>query len=83
MVEVLIVWQEIPDDLKLYQVTATPEEYAKLLECHGKLINVDLNNHDLVTWLLAYLETKTPNYSEGISEPINTKECAVVVTGFI
>ena len=83
-VPVLIVWQDVPEDLKLYVVKAEPSDFAKLKQCHNKLINCDEFEDHLVDWLSNYMTKHTPtNPDEVLALPAVADGYQVVVTGML
>ncbi len=54
MTNILLVYQEIPDNLKIYSLSLRYIDIEKLSKCHNKLINCD--NWDEEDWLIKFIE---------------------------
>lgn len=46
MKKVLLIYECIPDYLKIYELVVDNEEYHRLLNCHNKYYNSDVSNED-------------------------------------
>ena len=84
--QVLIVFQEIPENIAFYQIAATSEEMELLNACHGHYINGDMDD-TLVADLLSLIERANPALWSDRSNSdasLNIKhDGPVIVTGFV
>lgn len=86
MSKVLIIWQEIPENIKLYALEVDPATYASLCNCHGRYIGEDEFPED-EEWLSEWIMNKKPIYS-GEGPPskndiiLNMGKVTIIVTGF-
>jgi len=75
----LIIYQEVPENIKVYYVErVTEDEVRNLNACHGKYINSDEwpESEWLSNWLLTARELKLPH--SGYFEYVN-----IITTGVI
>jgi hypothetical protein len=85
---VLLVWEEIPETTRAFDLSLTKEEYEKILLCHGLFINSsDMNDEQekAIEWLQEYIEDKKPVYNdnEEIGAPPKIDASAtLIVSGF-
>ena len=89
MNRVLLVWQEVPDSLKIYRLEVNDEILHKLMKCHGKLINCHVFDSEILDWLTTwqddYLSGLKPIYDD-ISPVDSTQistEGTLIVTGWV
>jgi hypothetical protein len=90
---ILIIWQNIPEDIKIYEVFTQDQDLInRLRRSHHKLVNsVHTSDEDsqMVVELGEWLEAnsgvkKTYNSESETSEPIKPQETdLIIVTGFI
>ena len=89
---VLLVWQEIPDETKLYLFTDLTEgAFNSMLKAHGTYINSD-NETEWTNWLSMFLYDEEnqwyrfePIMSDGTTEPVEVESlpegCVIVMSG--
>ena len=79
MTKVLVIWEEIPEESKLYLLELDGEELKKTLEAHGQLVGCTDTKSDGVEFLSEFLVGKTPIMDSSKilgkkAAPINVKE---------
>jgi len=62
--EVIILFQEIPEDLRIYKFTLDEVDLETLKGCHDLIIGEDMPEN-LGEWLLGLISDRTPIYSMG------------------
>lgn len=88
MPEAIVIYQEIPDNLKIYKVTVDETDLGILKTCHNALIGEEIVE-SLGMWLLELLEANDPIYSmeggltEGWPVILNEFSGNIVVTGIM
>lgn len=89
---VLLVWEEVPEETKVYVLNVGPENFQRICKCHSKFVNlVDNSEEDEqnLLWLAEFIQTNAKQiYGEQdgqrITEPyLMLDPCTVVVSGFI
>jgi predicted AAA+ superfamily ATPase len=90
MKDVLLVWNEVPENLKMFELLdLTKEEYNKIILCHGLYINsseMDGEQERAMDWLNEYLVGKEPFYDEvrGFRDlKYLWDDMTVIVSGFL
>lgn len=91
MTKVLIIWEEIPEESKLFLVELDGEELEKAFKAHGQLVNCTQTKSDGAEFLSEFLVDKTPimdsaKIQEKKLAPINVKELGaefIVWSGFM
>lgn len=51
--DVLLIYEEVPENTYIFQLSVTEEEFAKLQSCHNWYVNLDgwQKNEDNLMWL--------------------------------
>lgn len=86
---VLLVWNEVPENLKLFELNLTDKEYEKILQCHGLYINsseMDGEQERAMNWLQYIVDNEEPFYNENTKtmNPLKyTFPATVIVSGFL
>lgn len=86
MIKVLLIWEEVPENIKIYDLQVDEITYEKLAKCHGLYINGGLEDYELAEWLSNYMMHKVPIYigNENKNPPFDSIEKSkIIVTGFI
>ena len=89
MKKVLIIWEEIPEETKLFVLELEGKELEKALKAHGQLVNCSNTETDGADFLSEFLEDEIPVLSSskiGKSKAFNVKELNldyVVWSGFM
>lgn len=90
MNEVILIFQEIPENIKIYRLQVYDDELAKLQSWHGHYINTVDTEHLDADWLSKFLD----DHEEAIVYQDKDAKCSIVlnnvgskqyliVTGFI
>lgn len=91
MKNVIIVYNGVPEFIRVYKLSVSDEDFEKIKKCSGSYVNMSKlskEHSEACDWLSVFLEGKSPAYSEHEKEnklePISCGEdCTVVVTGFL
>lgn len=89
MKKVLIIWEEIPEETKLFVLELEGKELEKTLKAHGQLVGCTDTKSDGAEFLSEFLVDKTPVLTSskiGKSKAFNVKELNfdyVVWSGFM
>lgn len=84
--DVLLLWEEVPKGLEIYELSVDDISYAKLRACHGKFCGEDLEP-ELAEWIIAFLADKIYIYSReffsGKEDIVDIKKVGrLIVTGY-
>lgn len=61
--KIVIVYEEIPNETKIYVEEVGAKEWGRIQLTHGQYLNATTDNLDVLdacVWLSAWLESKTP-----------------------
>jgi len=97
MHSVLLIWQEVPEYLKVYHLHEDDEVFGKLKKCHDKFINSDNFEEGIQDWLIKWQEGLAPddvvyndskstlNFSEVKTICMNSPDydVTIIVTGWV
>jgi hypothetical protein len=84
---VLIIYETVPEDSRVYDLDVTYAELARMLRCHGALSNTTGNSKELeddLDWLNQFLGPKDPVMSSAGKCPLHAGGVydAIILTGF-
>ena len=82
---VLLIWNEVPENLKLYELELADDEFKKLKLCHGRYINGDDDADGNLLWLSEFLVDKQYYFiDDGKCHEVKLFDSiSVVVSGFL
>lgn len=91
MNKVIIIYNGVPEWLKVFNLDVSDEDLARIKRCNGCYVNTTCLTKEQeadTDWLYAFLEDKKSWYSEDEKdENLNSlscsEPCTIVVTGFI
>lgn len=83
--QVLLIWQEIPENTTTYFFPdVTEEEYEKMLKAHGKYENTIMDDPEDVAWLNDWLGAKGGLEACKINGPfVSVGPITVIVSGYV
>ena len=84
---VLVIYETVPEDSRVYDLDVTYTELARMLRCHGALSNTAGNSKELeddLDWLNQFLGPKDPVMSSAGNCPLHAGGLydAIILTGF-
>jgi hypothetical protein len=85
---VLVIYETVPEDSRVYDLDVTDAELAQMLRCHGALSNTAGNSKELeddLDWLNQFLGPKDPVMSSAGGDcPLHAGGLfdAIILTGF-
>jgi hypothetical protein len=90
--KVLLIWNEVPENLRVYMLDVNKEDYEKMRICHSKLIGLSgytKQQDDALDWLSNFLLDKKNeviyenNDNQVICDITNINANALIVSGQI
>ena len=84
---VLIIYELLPEDTRIYDLEVSDGELTRMLHCHGSLANttgLDKEVEDDLDWLNQFLGNKDPIMTANGSCPLHSGGTydAIILTGF-
>ena len=74
---VVIVYEMVPEETRVYKLMVSPGDFEKIVECHGHFTNGDVDE----TFLDDYLTDKKPVPNE---KPLDIRDAdLLIVSGFM
>ena len=85
---ILVIYETVPEDTRVYDIDVTEEELQRILRCHGALSNTAGNAPELeddLDWLNQFLGPKDPVMSVSGESPHHAGGLfdAIILTGFL
>ena len=84
LVNVLLVYEEVPEDTKVYRLQVTASDFERMSRCHGRLWNHSAEGFEAdLEWLDTYLTEKTKE-TLAPGEPLSIgSDCRFILTGIL